>query len=271
MSISRLAIVVLGGKIVRRGSVSGSGSGSGAGRLGGALGRRVEAARVVYANAADARLVIVSGGSTWNGVVEADAMADELVRGGVPRDAIVRDRLSLTTRDNARYSAIALKRRGHEAALLITCAWHLPRATHAFEREGIRVVGHPVPGPEVTLTKRLWRSWRERIVGRLEVLLLALAISACSKGSLTTPSADAASDAAAVSSAALDTSAIVRAEDQRRSKDVPEAARTSHDVGLRRLAARAYARIADDASIPSLLRALEDEPAWTAFRSATAF
>ena len=201
----------------------------------------------------------MSGGSTWNGVVEADAMADELVLGGVPRDAIVRDRLSLTTRDNARYSAIALKRRGHDAALLVTCAWHLPRATHAFEREGIRVVGHPVSGPEITLPKRLWRSWRERIVGRLELLLLAMAISACSKGSLTTSSTDAASDGAAGSSAALDTSAIRRAEDQRRSKDVPEASRTSHDVGLRRLAARAYARIADDAGIPFLLRALEDE------------
>ena len=269
MSISRLSIVVLGGKVLRRGSGAAPGLAGLAG-LAGALGRRLEAAERLYA-ANGAPLVVVSGGSTWNGEVEADAMAEELVRRGVPRDDVVRDRLSLWTRDNARYSAIALKRRGYDAAVLVTCRWHLPRATAAFEREGIRIVGHPVDGPEVTRAKRMWRWARERVAARLEVLLLtmaAMAFVACSKGAA--KPLDAGDDGASGGApATLDTTAIARAEDQRRAKDVPEAARTSHDVVVRRLVARAFARIADDASIPGLVRALEDEDpettAWGAY------
>src|SRR5580698_5581707 len=50
-------------------------------------------------------ILIASGGRSWGGVVEADAMAEALVALGVPVDVIVRERASLTTRDNARYSA----------------------------------------------------------------------------------------------------------------------------------------------------------------------
>jgi cyclophilin family peptidyl-prolyl cis-trans isomerase/uncharacterized SAM-binding protein YcdF (DUF218 family) len=295
MSISRVSIVVLGGKVLYLDALDSrrSHAAKASPSLAGALGRRVEAARLLYfsycargAREGDghsdeglshAPLVIVSGGSTWNGVVEADAMADALVLGGVPRDAIVRDRLSLTTRENARYSAIALTRRGHDEAVLVTCAWHLPRATRAFELEGVRVIGHPVEGPEITRLGGLWRWGRERVVGRLERLLVvgalyftaapaatAAATLGCSKAS-TGNASDAASDASVEGAAAtLDTSAIRRAEDQRRAKDVPDAARTSHEVLLRRLAARAYARIADDASIAGLVRALEDEDPETA-------
>lgn len=52
---------------------------------------------------------------------------------------------------------------------------------------------------------------------------------------------------------------LARAEDQRRAKDVTEAMTSSHDVTVRRRAARALARIADDASIPGLMHALSDE------------
>jgi cyclophilin family peptidyl-prolyl cis-trans isomerase len=69
--------------------------------------------------------------------------------------------------------------------------------------------------------------------------------------------------------APIDTAQIERAEDQRRAKDVSQAARTSHDVDVRRLAARALARIADADSADGLLRALSDEDgtvvAWGAY------
>jgi cyclophilin family peptidyl-prolyl cis-trans isomerase len=62
---------------------------------------------------------------------------------------------------------------------------------------------------------------------------------------------------------------LARAEDLRRAGDVAERARVSHDVALRRAAARALARIADAESAERLLRALEDEDgvtvAWGAY------
>jgi cyclophilin family peptidyl-prolyl cis-trans isomerase len=57
---------------------------------------------------------------------------------------------------------------------------------------------------------------------------------------------------------------LARAEDMRQADKVSEDARTSRDPALRRRAARALARIADEASIPGLLRALGDEDAETA-------
>jgi len=57
-----------------------------AGDLVGALGRRVAAAR--RWQLAHGGAIVVSGGRSWGGVVEADAMHDELVRGGVSAAAI---------------------------------------------------------------------------------------------------------------------------------------------------------------------------------------
>ena len=67
----------------------------------------------------------------------------------------------------------------------------------------------------------------------------------------------------------VDVGSIERAEDLRRAKDIPEPARTSHDVAVRRLAARSLARIADADSLEGLLHALDDEDgvtvAWGAY------
>jgi cyclophilin family peptidyl-prolyl cis-trans isomerase len=52
--------------------------------------------------------------------------------------------------------------------------------------------------------------------------------------------------------------AIAKAEDQRRAQDIPPEAQRSHDVAVRRSAARALARIGSTDDAP-LLRALEDE------------
>ena len=63
---------------------------------------------------------------------------------GVPERAIVRERCSLSTRDNARFSAEALARRGHRARRrVVTCDWHLPRAARAVRAEGVEVEGLP--------------------------------------------------------------------------------------------------------------------------------
>lgn len=95
-------------------------------------------------------------------------------------------------------------------------------------------------------------------------IAISLLVAACSRGT----SQSAPPDAAPVESAE-DATSIARAEDLRRAKDVPAAARTSHDVALRRRSARALARIADAASVDGLVAHLADEDhetvAWAAY------
>ncbi len=136
------------------------------GRLTGALGRRVSRAREAFAGL-DNGLFIVSGGRLWGGVVEADAMRDELVRRGVDASSVLRERCSLTTRDNARLSAQVLRRFPDPVpgVTLVTCEWHMPRAAALFRREGLSVAPVPAPSPPVFPVKRWVRAGREWVSG----------------------------------------------------------------------------------------------------------
>ncbi len=132
----------------------------------GALSRRVDAAALAYAGRTrpDA-IVVASGGRHWDGLVEADVMARELVRRGVPEGAIVRERCSLSTGDNARLTAKALGRRGLETAAVVTCDWHLPRALVLFGRLGVAVCGVAAREPIAPrLRDRIGRAGRERVL-----------------------------------------------------------------------------------------------------------
>jgi uncharacterized SAM-binding protein YcdF (DUF218 family) len=118
-------------------------------------------------------MVIACGGCTWDGRVEADAIADELRFHGVPAADIVRERLSVSTSDNARFGLIAVAKRGIGRAIVVTCDWHLPRALRAFEREaklvGVVVSGHGVPSDGVGAVRRAYRTVRERVAARVDV------------------------------------------------------------------------------------------------------
>jgi uncharacterized SAM-binding protein YcdF (DUF218 family) len=101
--------------------------------------------------------------------VEADVMALELARRGVPAGVIVRERVSLSTRDNARFSAEVLSRRGIVAAAVVTSDWHLPRAVALFRRAGVLAFGVPAPNlAAVRATTRFYRAGRERFLSLLE-------------------------------------------------------------------------------------------------------
>jgi len=102
--------------------------------------RRVRAASQAFREG-KGTVVVASGGRVWGTCVEADAMAEDLQADGVPEKAIVRERCSFSTRENARYTARLLARRGVTDAVVVTCAWHLPRAMRAFHDEGVRAVG----------------------------------------------------------------------------------------------------------------------------------
>jgi len=109
-----------------------------------------------------AERVLACGGRAWNGVVEADAIARMLEDAGVPGARIVRERASRDTYENACNAAELLPDR--REVILVTCTWHLRRATMLFERAGIAVVEGigAVPEGATRLEHAYWRA-RERV------------------------------------------------------------------------------------------------------------
>jgi uncharacterized SAM-binding protein YcdF (DUF218 family) len=110
-------------------------------------------------------VVIASGGRAWAGRLEADAMAEALAAMGVPEQRIVRERLSYTTRENARYVAALCAMRGMDRVAIVSCVWHLPRAVKLFEAQGLRVIAQ-VPARDVprSWARDLWLRGRERLL-----------------------------------------------------------------------------------------------------------
>ncbi|HWL88787.1 MAG TPA: YdcF family protein, partial [Polyangiaceae bacterium] len=267
--MSARAIVVLGCKL---------GVGAREGHLAGPSKRRVDAAAHAWnARASDVSLVVVTGGRMWNGVVEADALASALAEQGLPQEAILRERCSFHTGDNARFTAALLSQRTIDEIFLVTCDWHLPRARRAFERRGLRVHDVPAVTPPRSLRQRVWRWCAERVAERFtawSVLAVVACLALLGVGCRKSESENASQvDASAAHNAAqgepAEWGAIARAEDLRRAADVTEAMIAHPDTRVRRRAARALARIADDASVAGLMHALADPDetvaAWGAY------
>jgi uncharacterized SAM-binding protein YcdF (DUF218 family) len=129
--------------------------------LSGAALRRVERTASAWNEGLAPRLV-ASGGQRWNGIVEAEALADALVARGVPRDVIVLERESRTTHENAIKTARILLAEGHRSVGVVTCDWHLRRALYCFRRAGFDAVGLGAPSPPVSSSTFLLRRLREQ-------------------------------------------------------------------------------------------------------------
>ncbi len=87
--------------------------------------------------------MLTSGGVPATGkpslaALMADAATQEF---GTP--VRFREEASATTRENASFSAAILREHGIHTVLLVTSAWHMPRAAACFRREGIDVVAAP--------------------------------------------------------------------------------------------------------------------------------
>lgn len=131
------AIVVLGGSVVL-----------GNGRdIPDVLGS-VSLERVSYAAAAYRQLhlpVLVSGGTPQPGhQSEAQLMAAALQQDFATPVSWSEDR-SRTTWENALFSAAILKPAGLTTVVLVSQAWHLPRAVWAFEKAGLAALPWPAP------------------------------------------------------------------------------------------------------------------------------
>lgn len=126
------AILVLGGALVPSGSAQG------------APNLREGADRILHAlrlyRAGKAPRVVVSGGQLpWTGAprAEAELIAELLADWGVPEDKILVEKASANTYENALYSKALLEAQGIRRVLLVTSAFHMPRALAVFQRAGV--------------------------------------------------------------------------------------------------------------------------------------
>lgn len=94
----------------------------------------------------DARLLIVGGGGTvfGDGTAEAPVTAAFMKSIGIDPNRILIEDRSRTTFENAIYSVQVAKPKEGERWLLVTSAWHMPRAIGVFEKAGFPVIPYPV-------------------------------------------------------------------------------------------------------------------------------
>jgi uncharacterized SAM-binding protein YcdF (DUF218 family) len=90
--------------------------------------------------------IIFSGGTAPNvpGPREADIVKDYFVSFGIEPDRILTEDRSQTTEENARFTARLLQPTPSSQWLLVTSAYHMPRAIGAFRKAGFDVTAFPV-------------------------------------------------------------------------------------------------------------------------------
>jgi uncharacterized SAM-binding protein YcdF (DUF218 family) len=140
-------IVVLGGAVeaeetLARGQLTVNEAGERAIALGD-LARRYPAAKIVFSG----------GGGTllFDEPAESQALVRFAATLGVDPGRLILEERSRTTRENALFSLPLAAPKDGERWLLVTSAWHMPRAIGAFRRAGFPVTAYPVdyrtPGP----------------------------------------------------------------------------------------------------------------------------
>lgn len=83
--------------------------------------------------------LVMSGGPVAHPTPEARVMRDLAVAAGVPPERVLTEERSRNTIENARLSAPLVAERGWSRLLVVTDAYHLPRALYVFRRLGLPV------------------------------------------------------------------------------------------------------------------------------------
>ncbi len=107
--------------------------------------RLTEAARIAIAE--PSLKVVFSGGVgrlLGQGITAADRIGDYLAAIGIDRSRLILEGGSRNTYENAKMTIPLLKTRPGERWLLVTSAYHMPRAMGVFRRAGLDVVACPV-------------------------------------------------------------------------------------------------------------------------------
>lgn len=93
----------------------------------------------------DARVVVVGGSDLASrGGYENNVMAQMLMSMGVPKERIELENRSRDTWENAAFAREVVKPKPGERWLLVTSAWHMPRAIGVFRKNGFAIEAWPV-------------------------------------------------------------------------------------------------------------------------------
>ncbi len=131
------AVVLLGGVISPLGSVREEPA------LNDNVERLLEVRRVLLSGRA--KVAILSGGALGGQLeAEADYLAKQLVMLGVPAEQLVIENQANNTRENATLTKPLLDARGAKSVLLVTSAFHMPRAVGCFRAVGVEADALPV-------------------------------------------------------------------------------------------------------------------------------
>jgi uncharacterized SAM-binding protein YcdF (DUF218 family) len=122
--------------------------------------------------------LILSGGATRNGFVEARVMARSAQAQGIPESAIFLEPQAMSTLQNACNSVRIMKAHGWRSAEIVSAAYHLPRAALIFKSLPVEWSTHAAPplssksaayenalaAVEVLKTARylIWSRWTEQ-------------------------------------------------------------------------------------------------------------
>lgn len=101
------------------------------------------------------KLPIVASGGPETPVAAADVMRGSLEAEGIPPADIAVERASRSTRENAGFTAALLLPRGVRTIVLVTEAFHMPRAERSFAAAGFTV--RPAP---CCFRTRAFENWR---------------------------------------------------------------------------------------------------------------
>jgi uncharacterized SAM-binding protein YcdF (DUF218 family) len=96
-------------------------------------------------------IVMPCGGLGRHPPAEANVMADLLRKAGIPPEVILPEDRSTNTRENIRFAREILEQTGDLEVVLVSDAYHLPRARLIARREGLNVTtSAPPDGAEWT-------------------------------------------------------------------------------------------------------------------------
>lgn len=88
--------------------------------------------------------ILFSGGTVYSGMAnEAEIEKRMLLSLGVPEDKIFLENKSRNTAENAAFSQEIAAQQGWQRPILVTSAFHLPRAVRFFARAGFTVLPYP--------------------------------------------------------------------------------------------------------------------------------
>lgn len=125
-------IVILGSKVSSTGEPS----------LG--LTARLNKAIDVY-NEGYAPKILVSGGTGKEGYDESLAMANYLIKRGIPANSITRDGKGNNTRATAKHTQEYLQHHKLQSVIIVSQYYHIARTKLAFKKVGINKIGHGSP------------------------------------------------------------------------------------------------------------------------------